>query len=102
MFILCVYVPETHVNEVKEAIFAYGGGKLGDYEGCAWQTKGVGQFTPLEGSDPYLGQRGRLQTVIEVKLEVIVAESKINAVIEAIKRSHPYEEPAYHYMQVNC
>lgn len=100
MYLLCVYVPDSHLDSVKNAIFAGGGGKLGNYECCAWQTEGLGQFRPLDGSDPYLGQSGRIETVAEFKLEVIVAEPCIDDIINAMKLAHPYEVPAYYYTLV--
>jgi hypothetical protein len=100
MYLLCVYVPESHLDIVKAAIFTEGGGKLGNYECCLWQTKGLGQFRPLDGSDPYLGQSGCVETVIEYKLEVIVAEACISRVVDAMKLAHPYEVPAYYYLPV--
>ena len=55
MYKLCFYVPESHLEEVKEAVFAAGAGKMGDYDACAWQTAGQGQFRPGEGADPHIG-----------------------------------------------
>ena len=94
------YVPETHLQQVKEAMFAAGAGKIGDYERCAWQTKGQGQFCPCEGSDPYLGKKGDLETVAEYKVEMVCNEKDINEVIAALKNSHPYEEPAYGVIEI--
>ena len=89
------YVPETHVEHVKEELFNAGAGRLGNYERVAWQTKGTGQFCPTKGSNPYLGKSGTLETVEEYKVEMICAEEHIKQVIAALKASHPYEEPAY-------
>ncbi|MEQ8952612.1 MAG: NGG1p interacting factor NIF3, partial [Gammaproteobacteria bacterium] len=52
------YVPESHLEQVKSAMFAAGAGRAGEYDSCAWQTLGQGQFRGLEGSSPYLGQSG--------------------------------------------
>ena len=65
MFKLCYFVPESHLSVTKQALFEAGAGKIGDYEHCAWQCKGQGQFRPLEGSNPFLGQRGELEMVAE-------------------------------------
>ena len=89
------YVPKIHLEQVKEKLFAAGAGRLGNYERVAWQTKGIGQFCPKKGSDPYLGKTGKLKTVAEYKVEMICAEKHIKQVIAALKESHPYEEPAY-------
>lgn len=95
MFKFCFYVPETHLEPVKEAIFKAGAGKIGDYDSCAWQTKGEGQFRPLQGSQPFLGEQGKVESVVEYKVETVCADECIGAVIAAFKHAHPYEEPAY-------
>lgn len=92
---LCFYVPETHLEQVKASLFQAGAGKLGNYEQAAWQTKGQGQFCPCQGSNPYMGAIGKLETVAEYKVEMICAAQCIQPVIAALKTSHPYEEPAY-------
>jgi hypothetical protein len=92
---LCFYVPETHLTSLKEAVFAAGAGRQGDYDHCCWQTLGEGQFRPLPGSKPHLGQQDELTTVREYKVELLCEEKIITAVINALKRTHPYEEPAF-------
>lgn len=92
---LSFYVPETHAEQVKASLFKAGAGRLGNYERVAWQTEGIGQFCPTEGSDPYLGATGKLEKVAEYKVEMICKEQYIKPVIAALKASHPYEEPAY-------
>ncbi|TBU95677.1 YqfO family protein [Phytopseudomonas dryadis] len=95
MYKLCFYVPETHVDSVKAAVFAAGGGRVGQYDHCCWQTLGRGQFRPLEGSQPFLGQNGTLETVAEWKVELVVADELIHNAVKALKQSHPYEAPAF-------
>ncbi len=90
-----LYVPESHLNAVKTAMFEAGAGRVGDYDCCAWQTRGEGQFRPLNGSTPFLGNQGQIETVIEYKLELVCEETCLKAVIAALKRAHPYEEVAY-------
>lgn len=90
-----VYVPESHLEEVKAALFAAGAGKIGDYDSCCWQTKGQGQFRPLEGSAPYVGQTGKVETIEEYKLEMVCAAENVKAALESMIQAHPYEEPAY-------
>lgn len=89
------YVPKTHCEQVKRAMFAAGAGKLGHYDSCAWQTAGVGQFRPLAGSDPFLGKLDALESVEEYKVEMMCVEKHLDAVVQALKHSHPYETPAY-------
>jgi len=95
MFNICVFVPETHLQAVKQAMFDAGAGRLGNYDHCAWQTLGQGQFRPLHGSQPYLGEQGKVEIVEEYKLEMVCKEECLQAVILAMKASHPYEMPAY-------
>ncbi|OZB15172.1 MAG: NGG1p interacting factor NIF3 [Marinobacter sp. 34-60-7] len=95
MFKLCYFVPGSHLEETKQALFEAGAGKIGDYDQCAWQCEGQGQFRPLTGSDPFLGQQGRLETVREFKVELVCDDGRIHDAIAALKRAHPYEEPAY-------
>ena len=92
---LVVFIPETHLETVKTAIFNAGGGAQGEYKNCAWSTSGSGQFCPQEEASPYLGEVGRLETVEEIRLEVLVDEKDLNNVISAMKQAHPYEEVAY-------
>jgi len=95
MYKLCVYIPLSHVEQVKKAIFEAGGGKIGNYDNCCWQTHGQGQFRPLADSNPYIGQPGEIETIEEVKIELVVDEALIKQVIARLKQAHPYEEPAY-------
>jgi len=95
MYYLIVYIPESHLETVKQALFAAGAGKIGDYDCACWQIKGTGQFRPLEGSHPYTGEQGKLETCEEYKVEVIFKDECLNEVITALKKSHPYEEPAF-------
>ena len=90
-----LYVPESHLAAVKTAMFEAGAGRVGNYDWCAWQTRGEGQFRPLDGSSPFLGNQGQIETVIEHKLEMVCEEQCLEAVIAALKRAHPYEEVAY-------
>ena len=89
------YVPESHLETVKSAMFETGAGRRGNYDSCAWQTAGEGQYRPVEGSRPFLGEQDILETLVEYKVEMACAEECIQAVIEAMKQTHPYEEVAY-------
>lgn len=89
------YVPEDHLEQVKLAMFDAGAGRLGNYDACAWQTKGQGQFRPQEGSKPFLGAQDNIESVAEYKVEMVCSEANIKRVVEALKLSHPYEEVAY-------
>lgn len=89
------YVPETHLESVKQALFAAGAGRVGDYDSCAWQTLGRGQYRPLSGSQPHQGETGKIETIAEYKVEMVCKKSCCAAVIAALLEAHPYEEVAY-------
>ncbi|SDS03698.1 YqfO family protein [Pseudomonas fuscovaginae UPB0736] len=95
MYKLAFFVPPSHVEQVKSAVFAAGGGRIGTYDHCAWQVLGQGQFRPLDGSQPFLGQTGVVEQVEEWKVELVVEDALIASVVGALKHSHPYETPAY-------
>ncbi|TDQ41720.1 Nif3-like dinuclear metal center hexameric protein [Aureibacillus halotolerans] len=92
---LIIFVPETHTEDVHTAMAAAGGGALGNYSACAFQTSGVGMFKPNEEATPYLGSAGELEKVSEVRLEMIVHEPVLQKVLSAAKKAHPYEVMAY-------
>ncbi|UQB42622.1 NGG1p interacting factor NIF3 [Thiomicrospira microaerophila] len=100
MFKLIYFVPVEALDSTKQAVFSAGAGRLGNYEQCAWQTLGLGQFKPCEGASPYLGQAGLLEVVEEYRVETLVNETLIDAVIRALKLAHPYEEPAYEVVRL--
>lgn len=95
MYKLCFYVPESHLDSLKAAVFAAGGGRIGQYDSCCWQVLGQGQFRALQGSQPFLGQVGRIEQVQEWKVELVVADELIHDTVKALKKNHPYETPAY-------
>lgn len=100
MYKFCFYVPESHLEQVKEAVFAAGAGKIGDYEACCWQVPGEGQFRPLPGASPYLGEVDEMERTVEYKVELVCTDDTIKPAIAALKEAHPYEEPAYQAWQV--
>ncbi|EKU37043.1 MULTISPECIES: hypothetical protein [Acinetobacter] len=100
MLKLIYYVPDSHLESTKQAIFSAGAGGIGNYEHCAWQVKGIGQFKPVKGADPYIGELGELEQVEEWRVETIVIEENAKAVAKALKASHPYEEPAFEFIQI--
>lgn len=95
MYKLCVYVPASHLEQVKQALFDAGAGRIGDYDSCCWQVAGQGQFRPLAGADPFIGAQGKVEIVEEYKIELVCADALIAAAVAALKQAHPYEEPAY-------
>ncbi|MCG8312307.1 MAG: YqfO family protein [Pseudomonadales bacterium] len=95
MYKLVFFVPADHKEAVKKAVFGAGAGKIGDYECCSWEVLGTGQFRPLSGANPYVGKQQQLEHVPEYRVEMVCADDLIQEVVVAMKRAHPYEEPAY-------
>ena len=92
---LAVFVPVSHINKVAEAIYQSGGGIIGEYSHCSFRTSGTGTFKGSIESNPAIGKKGVAEFVEEVKLEVLVDKWKLNQVLDAVKKVHPYEEVAY-------
>ncbi len=84
-----------HKEKVKEAMFAVGAGRIGNYDACSFEWTGEGQFRALEGSNPFIGQLNKVEVVKEIKVEMVVEDHLISNAIMAMKASHPYETPAY-------
>lgn len=95
LYKLAVYVPESHLETVRDAIGDAGAGFTGRYSHCTFTSDGEGTFLPGEGTHPFIGTPGRLEKVAERKVETVVPEHLLSAVIEKMIESHPYEEVAY-------
>lgn len=92
---LVVFVPESHLKKVRQAINDAGAGSMGNYRDCSFRTPGVGTFRPLAGSQPFLGSTGILEEADEYRLEVIVPGEVLDQVMWSMIEAHPYEEVAY-------
>lgn len=99
MFVIAVYCPVAQVEDIKFAMFRAGAGRIGNYEACAFEYQGVGQFKALEGAQPKVGQVGEIERVKEVKIEMVCKEECLGRVIAALRQAHPYEEPAFHVLK---
>jgi dinuclear metal center YbgI/SA1388 family protein len=97
---LYTYIPSSHTQLVKNAIFEAGGGSIGNYIECSFLTEGEGSFKPTQGANPYLGKIGERHYEKEQKLEVIFEAWKEKAVLNALIKSHPYEEVAYEVIEL--
>src|SRR5690606_41340620 len=97
MLKLIYYVPESHLESTKLAIFTAGAGGIGDYEHCAWQILGTDQFKPLKGADPFIGEVGELEQVSEWRVETIISEHQDIEVVRAFKYMHSYVKVAFEY-----
>jgi hypothetical protein len=100
MYKLVFFVPESHLEPVKTAVFNAGAGAIGNYDQCCWQVAGVGQFRPLGGSQPFIGQTHQLEQVTEYRVEMVCDDSRIRAAVAALRAAHPYEEPAIDVWQL--
>lgn len=96
MIHISFYVPVKDAEKVKNAMFQAGAGRIGNYDYCSFEMKGQGQFRPLPGSNPTIGSEGVVETVEELKVDMVCEDSYIREVIAALKKSHPYETPAYY------
>ena len=97
---LVTFVPEEAVEKVSRAMFDAGAGRIGNYSSCSFKLKGTGTFFGEAGTNPAVGQSGRLEEAAEIRLETVVPIAKVAAVIEALRKSHPYEEPAFDLNQL--
>jgi hypothetical protein len=89
------FVPEEALDATREAVFAAGAGRIGEYERCSWYTGGTGTFLGREGTDPTIGEPGREERTPELRVETVVPAEKAGAIVAALLEAHPYEEVAY-------
>jgi hypothetical protein len=92
---LIVFVPPESLDAVRDALFEAGAGRIGGYERCSWYTEGTGTFLGGEGTEPVLGEGGREERVRELRLETVFPAELHADVVAALRRAHPYEEPAF-------
>jgi hypothetical protein len=92
---MVVFVPTTHAEQVRKAMFDAGAGQIGNYSHCSYNLTGEGTFKAGEGTNPFVGEKDQLHTEPEVRIETIVPKFLASAVVKAMLTVHPYEEPAY-------
>lgn len=92
---LAYFVPLAAADEVAQAVFDAGAGKIGKYDECGFALEGRGSFRPLEGANPAEGEIGKRHGLSEIRMEVVVPSDQAGKVIRALKNAHPYEEVAY-------
>ena len=95
LFKLTVYVPESHLEVVREALGQAGAGYIGLYSHCSFGVAGEGTFMPLPGSQPFIGSPNKLEKIAEYRLETVVYQSSIPSTVQKMLEVHPYEEVAY-------
>jgi len=94
MYKVVVFVPVENADALRQVIGDSGGGKIGNYSDCSFSSRGIGRFKPREGAHPAIGEIGKLEEVEEERVEFVCVEEKLEAVLAAIRKVHPYEEPA--------
>jgi len=98
---IITFVPTgPDLGAVHAALAAAGAGNIGDYSHCSFATAGTGQFKPLTGAHPTIGEVGRLERVAETRLEMVLPRSRRAAVVAALRAAHPYEEPAFDVLEL--
>jgi dinuclear metal center YbgI/SA1388 family protein len=97
---LITFVPHADAERVLDALAAAGAGAIGDYERCAFAVAGTGTFRPLPGANPTIGSIGTVETVGEVRLEMLLARPARAGVLAALRAAHPYEEPAFDVIEL--
>lgn len=97
---LVTYCPVKNYENVAQALFAAGAGKIGNYQNCIFKSEGWGSFLPLENAKPAIGMVNKYETVEESRIEVILPSYLQNAVLEALKKAHPYEEVSYYFSKL--
>lgn len=95
LYKIVVFVPAAGTEAMIDALAAAGAGRLGDYDRCAWTATGVGTFRPGAAARPTIGQVGQIEQVIESRVEMVFAARLLPDVIAAMRRTHPYEQPAF-------
>lgn len=92
---LVTFVPEEAADRVGEAMFAAGAGRIGQYSSCSFRAAGTGTFFGEAGANPAVGEAGRLERAPELRLETVVPIAKVSEIVAAMRKAHPYEEPAF-------
>lgn len=95
-FVYCkveIFIPETHLSKLQEALQGVDAGHIGNYDSCLSFSKVTGCWRPLNGSRPYIGEENTISSEPELKVEVTCLYNNVDITIDAIKRIHPYEVP---------
>jgi hypothetical protein len=95
LYKLVWFVPEAALDTTREAVFAAGAGRIGDYERCSWYAMGIGTFLPGEGAAPTIGEVGKEERVPELRVETVVPVECADEIVRALVAAHPYEEVAF-------
>ena len=91
-------VPPEHLDAVLEAMAEAGAGVIGEYTHCSFTSEGVGRFLPSAAAHPSYGKHGEINQVVEARVETFCDRDNANAVVAAIRKAHPYEEPVIYLL----
>lgn len=91
---IAVFAPATHGDVIRKALADAGAGHIGNYDFCSFSSRGVGRFRGLEGTNPFIGEPGKIEEADEEKIEVICPSDILKKVLDSVRAVHPYEEPA--------
>ena len=94
-----IFLPESHLEAVQQALWSVDAGHIGRYDCCLSYSPVIGAWRPLAGTAPYLGRMGEVCHAPELKVEVTCRTDRVEETVAAVKRAHPYEEPAYSILQ---
>ena len=99
-FKLEIFIPETHFAELRKALQSVDAGHIGNYDCCLSYSRVTGTWRPLTGTDPYMGEAGRISEEQELKVEVTVKGERLEETLSAVKTIHPYEEPVINVVEL--
>lgn len=91
---IVVFTPRSHAERIRHALAKAGCGHIGKYNHCSFSINGIGRFRASAGAKPFIGKQGKIEKVTEERIETICPKSKLKSVLAALKKTHPYEEPA--------
>jgi dinuclear metal center YbgI/SA1388 family protein len=97
---IVTFVPGGKVQRIVDAMASAGAGAIGDYDRCAFLIDGEGTFRPGPSSNPAIGTRGKVEVVAETRIEMVLPRAARDAVVAALRRAHPYEEPAFDVLEL--
>ena len=97
---LTTFVPVDHSEKVRDSLFEAGAGGIGGYDECSFTSLGEGTFRPGDGTNPFIGEKGKRHVEAEQKIEVIFPIDKQSRVLSSLLESHPFEEVAYDILEL--
>ncbi len=92
---LVTFIPEEHLEKVSTEIFEAGAGHIGNYDNCGFNAEGIGTFKAGSGTNPFVGEKGKIHKEPEIRFETIFPAYLQNKILNALFDAHPYEEVAY-------